>query len=407
MKKENKYDIFISYRRSDGYAVAENFYLALEKRGYRVFFDKKDIKTGEFPKEIEKSINQSNEFLCIVTNDYFGFNKDGQQRIRANDDWVRREIEIAISGKKNIFPILIDCQQPEKKDLPKSIVKILEFQSEIYDKSIHTSDTIIDKINDGFSAETHENALVGAIRYQIKDIEISDKEFNIKCKELIKYVETSNVASIEKIINKKDIYDLKDRYAAFYILFTYYRRLQENKKLVELVEKYHIEFINTNEFYNYAMSEYYKLKSQFSEDITEKTDYLRGMLKYTKKSRDIADDNNGMVHSYCEAIAICLENEVPISETDLNLALNEIDRIITNSPDYALYYSTKARLLAQINQFESALANNLRAQLLQTPTHDDWQKRMANYYKEECLIKIRQMKYEFTKEKQDDIKKRD
>jgi len=55
--------------------------------------------------------------------------------------------------------------------------------------------------------------------------------------------------------------------------------------------------------------------------------------------------------------------------------------------------------LAQDDNYEEALLNNRKAQALETPKHDDWQKRMATYYKEECLIKMMQLEYKILKDR--------
>lgn len=397
--KMREYDIFISYRRSDGFAVAEVFQLELEKRGYSVFFDKKNLHSGPFPKEIETAIKQANEFIAIVSHDYFEAKNGDYYRIQSEEDWIKKEFELAIKEEKNIFPILIDATVPDASILPKSLKGILELQFKKYDKNIDTVDKLIDSINDGFDTETTENAIVGAIRNSIRDIDVTDRIFNERCKALINLVENNNIEAIVHILEEKDKYDVKNRYAAFYVLFSYFRRLQDVNRLIELIEKWGEEFSEINVFYFYVMVEYCLLKFQLANDISEERMYLLKMLGYSELAKNNANDNNGMVHSYCLSVAMCLENGIEIDDGKKRIALDEINKIIKKAPDYAIYYSTKARLLAQDDNYEEALLNNRKAQALETPKHDDWQKRMATYYKEECLIKMMQLEYKILKDR--------
>lgn len=102
---QEKYDIFISYRRRDkegnewGTPIARNIQQALESRGYmgRVFFDHNEIGPEDFEEKILGAIKQSKVFICVLT-------KDAMDNCVREGDWVRREICQAIeSEKKMIF----------------------------------------------------------------------------------------------------------------------------------------------------------------------------------------------------------------------------------------------------------------------------------------------------------------
>lgn len=93
-----QYDIFISYRRSDGTHTARLFKSEFKNRGYRTFLDFDDLTDGKFDKRIENAILDAPIFLMILTNDYFA-------RCNDKDDWVRREIECALENEKVIIPV--------------------------------------------------------------------------------------------------------------------------------------------------------------------------------------------------------------------------------------------------------------------------------------------------------------
>jgi formylglycine-generating enzyme required for sulfatase activity len=89
--------IFISYRRTDVYtalAVYEN----LKNQGYDVFFDYRSISSGDFEQIISSNIRARAHFLLILTS-------TALDRCSEPDDWLRREIEIAMDEKRNIIPL--------------------------------------------------------------------------------------------------------------------------------------------------------------------------------------------------------------------------------------------------------------------------------------------------------------
>ena len=93
-----QYDIFISYRRSDGKHIARLFKSEFERRGYRTFLDFDDLTDGKFDKRIENAILDAPVFVMILTNDYFA-------RCNEEDDWVRKEIYCAIENERVIIPV--------------------------------------------------------------------------------------------------------------------------------------------------------------------------------------------------------------------------------------------------------------------------------------------------------------
>lgn len=96
-----QYDIFISYRRSDGKHTARLFKSEFERRGYRAFLDFDDLTDGKFDNRIENAILDAQVFVMILTNDYFA-------RCNEEDDWVRKEIECALENEKVIIPVNYD-----------------------------------------------------------------------------------------------------------------------------------------------------------------------------------------------------------------------------------------------------------------------------------------------------------
>ncbi len=95
------FDIFISYRRSDGDKVARILDLAFKNAGYRTFLDYNSIEGGLFEQKIKVAIEDAPVFVMVMTPDYFA-------RCNQEGDWVRKEIELALKYEKTIIPISID-----------------------------------------------------------------------------------------------------------------------------------------------------------------------------------------------------------------------------------------------------------------------------------------------------------
>ncbi len=93
-----KYDIFISYRREDGFDYARLLHKVLEINGYNVFLDSKNLNEGNFFEQIKDAINEAPVFMMILSPGYCG-------RCHDEKDWVRQEIMLAINLNKYIIPV--------------------------------------------------------------------------------------------------------------------------------------------------------------------------------------------------------------------------------------------------------------------------------------------------------------
>lgn len=128
-----KYDIFISYRRLDdqgkisGRDQARLIAKQLELDGYHPFFDYSEIKDNEFDNVILPAIKNSRIFILVLS-------KDALNRCSNADDWVRREIETAIATGSKIINVSPDNNfNGWPNTLPESISAIKRIQiSEIH-----------------------------------------------------------------------------------------------------------------------------------------------------------------------------------------------------------------------------------------------------------------------------------
>ena len=124
----NIYDVFISYRRSDGFIIAEALYKYLTSKGLRVFFDKHEMIDGHyFTTQIATNLKIAPNYILVATDDVFKFRK--------NEDWVRKEIEVAIEEYESnpierTITVLVpeSVAFPEKVNLPNSVRNIADAQ---------------------------------------------------------------------------------------------------------------------------------------------------------------------------------------------------------------------------------------------------------------------------------------
>ena len=94
-----KYDVFVSYRRSDAFTanlVAEK----LKALGYSVFFDVETLRGGTFNDQLYEVIENCNDMVLVLP-------PNALDRCISEEDWIRKEVCYAMKCKKNIVPVLL------------------------------------------------------------------------------------------------------------------------------------------------------------------------------------------------------------------------------------------------------------------------------------------------------------
>jgi tetratricopeptide (TPR) repeat protein len=92
--------VFISYRRTNvPWALA--IFQSLNHHGYDVFFDYNGIASGDFEKVILENIKSRAHFVVLLT-------PSALERCGDPTDWLRREIEPALSVQRNIVPLMLE-----------------------------------------------------------------------------------------------------------------------------------------------------------------------------------------------------------------------------------------------------------------------------------------------------------
>lgn len=116
----NKYDIFISYRRSTGAQYARILQLMLIQRGFKVFLDYDELKVGKFGEKIQAAIIEAPIFLLVLS-------QGAMERCANEDDTVKKEIMLAYKHGKVFIPVNPDKTfDGIKADVPKEIKEVAQ-----------------------------------------------------------------------------------------------------------------------------------------------------------------------------------------------------------------------------------------------------------------------------------------
>ena len=114
------YQIFVSYRRDGGEALACLISERLKNHGFKTFYDVESLRSGKFNEAIFSVINECDDVVVVLP-------PNGLDRCTNTDDWVRKEIAYALSKNKNIVPVMMrNFEFPEV--LPEDIDEIRNFQ---------------------------------------------------------------------------------------------------------------------------------------------------------------------------------------------------------------------------------------------------------------------------------------
>lgn len=114
-------DLFISYRRDTGSSQAALLNEKLRARGVKTFFDKHSIHSEDFLDTIKKNIDNSPNFLIVLTPGYF------KQRTDVETDWVREEIRYATEKGKNFIAVRFENYDVHEVDFTKEEPAVAQF----------------------------------------------------------------------------------------------------------------------------------------------------------------------------------------------------------------------------------------------------------------------------------------
>jgi len=186
--------VFISYRRDDsaGFAGALERELVTHLGRDHVFIDVKDIEAGtEFPVVIDEAIKSSDVVLVLIGPGWLDTrDSQGLRRIEKQDDFVRREVALALAGSARVIPVLLDgARLPTADQLPGELQLLtarhaLELRNSHWDEDfvqllnhvqegMYTLDlkgTVDKKVGRDFDPSTPSSTIVNWISYGVLGI---------------------------------------------------------------------------------------------------------------------------------------------------------------------------------------------------------------------------------------------
>lgn len=172
--------IFISYRRSEAEYVVGRIYEELcDFYGENsIFKDIYSISLGvDFRKEISTALQSTNILLAVVGNDW-GIIEDEKGNIRINNknDYVRFEIEEALSMKIPVIPVFIkNAQLPDTDLLPDSL-KPLTYLNSISIRADPDFINDIDKLKKGIDVFSKKSIVFEELPEEYIYIKLFDKQ---------------------------------------------------------------------------------------------------------------------------------------------------------------------------------------------------------------------------------------
>lgn len=383
-------DIFISYRREDGYLFAHLLAKELSDRGYSVFYDRSDLVAGApFPEELTLAVTSCQEFLCVVTPMYLNAQKDCVRRIMSEEDWVRKEISLALTAGKRVIPILVGTDATTAfVDLPEDIGDLPSRNFLSYDSNVLIDD-LISGLEKGFSEITVKNRAYQKLLqelYQIHDE--NDNNFNIHVRNMIlqysdDVVESKLIPLIEQGEEPEDIC-----FAAFYAAFTFYRRLGYIYKLHSLVERYGQRFQNYR-FSNIAFSQHYSFLFEMEGRNPEQ---LIQAVRYAQVALEKIPGNSGVLQNFADLITKSFELGVNRNKRQLSVAIDKIQEALRINPNYPKYHCTLGRLLSFQKKYNEAVISIQKAISLENMETKDSFLRTIEYNKHIYEVKLRALK---------------
>lgn len=155
--------IFISYRREETAYPAGWLYDRLADRygNGQVFKDVDSIQLGDdFVEAITRAVGSCDVVLVLIGDEWLTItDEQGRRRLDDPDDFVRLEIQAALTRNVRVIPILVDrATMPRPEELPDSLAKLVRRQALEFSPARFEFDTSrLFKVLDGTLAEVRRN----------------------------------------------------------------------------------------------------------------------------------------------------------------------------------------------------------------------------------------------------------
>lgn len=137
---QQKYHVFISYRRGMSFSTAIMIRDRLEGKGLQCFMDVKALRSGTFDTEIIDAIHNTRNFILVLP-------PEALSSCAKPGDWLTREVLTAMDSGCNIIPLLCDgFAWPSEWDpqVPQALRELPRYNSVFL--SQHYLDATVDRL---------------------------------------------------------------------------------------------------------------------------------------------------------------------------------------------------------------------------------------------------------------------
>ena len=138
-------DVFVNYRTGDEESAATMIARELARRfgGERIFFASNSIEAGRrFPVELIKAVEESEALLVVIGPRWAEVRgADGRPALESEQDWTRREIQIALDRGILVIPVLVGkAARIDRAGLPDDLLELADYQYRRFDHRNAESD---------------------------------------------------------------------------------------------------------------------------------------------------------------------------------------------------------------------------------------------------------------------------
>ncbi|MFE5757763.1 toll/interleukin-1 receptor domain-containing protein [Streptomyces massasporeus] len=129
--------VFVNFRRADTGATGPHLDTALRREfgEQEVFRDQRSIRKGaHFPAEITGALRKCDLLLAVMGHGWASVTDDaGRRCIDDPEDWVRKEIALALAWGITVLPVRVDgADLPDAAELPDDIRELSSHQGVIF-----------------------------------------------------------------------------------------------------------------------------------------------------------------------------------------------------------------------------------------------------------------------------------
>ncbi len=236
------FDFFISHSSIDKSTIVDNLVTTLENMGYRVWYDKKDILTGDdILSEIKKGLLSSYCLILVLTDNFakskWVFYETGVFDIQKSNRIIPMIYNISKNNKKMLFSIIgnrkyLDMNAITNEEAVSDLVKTLN-RTKKENIDLYTVNNLYDIQKKLASHETVNSEIISIKLKEYLDLLENQKEYLVlSAKQIVKIVSID----LLKGYNENSAFDNID-----------------NTMLLNLLKKYNVGSINIREYIDFVI----------------------------------------------------------------------------------------------------------------------------------------------------------